>query len=514
MTYKSYITDLHVNIHPDQMALMGKWYEHSKDVLDFYTLAYYPYEQKVFPGGMKSEGMIDTNYMEQQWQELNAFFSQQAEHSPGYLSFLGYEWQGSGKDGDHNVYFKDKGPIKHPLRYEDLITELKQYPAIGIPHHLAYSLGHRGKNWETHNDAFSPFAEIYSSHGSSESADTDLPMTRHIHMGPRTGGTSVVDGLKKGKHVGIIASGDNHVVPGMVNHGRAGVWASDYSKEAIWEAFNTRRVYGFTNNKIETWMTLDEQPMGTIVKKNDTPHEIAVNVIANNRIDRIELIKDGEIEDVLTNTQNKVNSLKPDDTVTFKFKLECGWGPDLNVYPDLMDKLWTGHLSTTGKIISVEKDYNSFGNTYDLLNDQRVDFSCTSHKTTQSGFWMGPSPVNTEGFIFEIEAPLNSEIIIKLNGKSSTYTVKSILENTELIVFYEESKQLAAERFQFENYYRSDAFYHNAFKARVNKGALNADYQLSHTFPIQETPNNSFYYIKVHQKDGQVAWTSPVWLED
>ena len=33
---------------------------------------------------------------------------------------------------------------------------------------FSYQLEHRGKNWETHNDKFSPFVEIYSSHGSSE----------------------------------------------------------------------------------------------------------------------------------------------------------------------------------------------------------------------------------------------------------------------------------------------------------------------------------------------------------
>ena len=94
------------------------------------------------------------------------------KNAEGFPMFMGYEWQGSGKDGDHNVFFLDnEQEMHHPLRYEELVKSYEGVSAIGIPHHIAYQLGSRGKNWETHNETFSPFVEIYSSHGCSESDD-------------------------------------------------------------------------------------------------------------------------------------------------------------------------------------------------------------------------------------------------------------------------------------------------------------------------------------------------------
>ena len=89
-------------------------------------------------------------------------FAAQAEKE-GFPMFMGYEWQGAGLDGDHNVFFLENGEKQeHPMRYQELVEAYKGKPVIGIPHHVAYQLGSRGKNWETHDEKFSPFAEIYS----------------------------------------------------------------------------------------------------------------------------------------------------------------------------------------------------------------------------------------------------------------------------------------------------------------------------------------------------------------
>lgn len=53
--------------------------------------------------------------------------------------FMGYEWQGAGLDGDHNVFFlNNDGEQRHPMRYQELAAGFKGQPVIGIPHHLAY----------------------------------------------------------------------------------------------------------------------------------------------------------------------------------------------------------------------------------------------------------------------------------------------------------------------------------------------------------------------------------------
>ena len=49
-------------------------------------------------------------------------------------------------------------------------------------------------------------------------------MDRHIHMGPRTGVTAVEKGWEKGHQFGVIASGDNHSVPGVYGFGTLLYW--------------------------------------------------------------------------------------------------------------------------------------------------------------------------------------------------------------------------------------------------------------------------------------------------
>ena len=48
--------------------------------------------------------------------------------------------------------------------------------------------------------------------------------------------------MGKGHKFGVIASGDNHSVPGVYGFGYIAVLAEENSKESIWEAFEKRRV--------------------------------------------------------------------------------------------------------------------------------------------------------------------------------------------------------------------------------------------------------------------------------
>ena len=205
--------------------------------------------------------------------------------------------------------------------------------SIGIPHHLAYSLGNRGKNWDTHDESFSPVAEIFSHHGSSERDATSIPMERHIHMGPRVDGTSVVAGLKRGKHFGLICSGDNHEVPAMVKYGRAGVWADDYSKDAIWDALTSRRTFGFTGSRIDVWTEAEGHPLGSVFTTDAEEVELKVRAHANSKVERIELYRDGDLDDVHV-VRWRAPEPSEDGTVRFKFRVEFGWGPNVKYFPE------------------------------------------------------------------------------------------------------------------------------------------------------------------------------------
>ncbi len=510
MKYKDYITDLHLNLHPDQIDLLPKWYEHTKKVVDFFTLAYYPYHMVDFKNGFKGEEEIDSKLMEEQWIGIQKYLSEKNK-TDDFISFIGYEWQGKGEDGDHNIYFKDEdtATIQLPPRYEDLVESFKDEDVMGIPHHLAYSIGNRGKNWKTHNEKFSPFVETYSHHGSSERDLTNLKMDRHIHMGPRVDETSVISGLKQGYHFGIIASGDNHEVPAMVKYGRAGVWAENYTKDDIWDALQKRRTFGFTDSKISVWTESDSHPMGSIFQTAKDTLELDVKTVANSRIERIELYKDGELSDV--HIGNMVPEISENQTIRMKFRIECGWGPNIKFFPEFTEKIWSGNLNVDGKVKSVEQVYSSFDNSYEQISDNYVEFTAKSEKSN-GGHWMRDSEMKTEGFIFEIEGKLSSKVTLTINHRQEIYTISDLLKGSQLIIFEEEAKKLVKEKAGIETYYRSDSWYHNAYKVKLHQGAVAEQYEITEQFNITPEAKETSYFVKVVQSDGQVAWSSPIWV--
>ena len=201
MSYKKLWTDLHANIHHNQMGDLDAWIGQARQVLDFWPVAYYPMYMRRNEAGAPLEDLYPEEAIQADWEQLRAAVKRVNEE--GWPMFMGYEWQGDGSDGDHNVfYLHNDGEILLPRKYLALRDALAGHEAIAVPHHVAYKPGSRGKNWSTHDEKFSPIAEIYSSHGSSENDDGPIPMERHDHMGPRITGTCYESGAAMGYHLG------------------------------------------------------------------------------------------------------------------------------------------------------------------------------------------------------------------------------------------------------------------------------------------------------------------------
>lgn len=503
--------DLHANIHSEQLKEIDKWYNFSKEMTDFWPIAYYPFYMRKDSSGLGLEDIHKKSTRDSDWEKLRKFVNEKS--TKDHLLFMGYEWQGAGLDGDHNVFYLENNEDLHaPMRYKELIEKIPLGKSIAIPHHLAYSSGNRGKNWKTHNNDYSPFVEIYSSHGSSESDITNIHMGRHVHMGPRTSGNDVMSGLKKGALVGVIASGDNHVVPAMYGHGLMACYAKEYSKEAIFDAFLNRRVYGVTGSKTKLYYEINGNPMGSVIEESKEGYQNKVEVECGSAIDRIEFIRNGIIEHTYVHNGTWEEKKLP-NKVKLKFKLEFGWGPDLRVYPNITTKIWNGKVETDGEIISVEKLWTSPGQKILSSNKNNCSFELTTRKTTQTGKWMGSSGIQTEGFIFEIEADINSKIIFMVDGKKYEYSISEILEGSILNGLMEEARELTFDTWGISEYYRSDPFWHNAYKFKINQGFVEEAYKKEYTYKTNLLKNDKdFFMVKIHQKNGEIAWSSPIWI--
>ena len=187
-------------------------------------------------------------------------------------------------------------------------------------------------------------------------------MERHLHMGPRTGETCYERGLEAGLHVGCIASGDNHNVPAACDHGTMCVLAEDASKAAIWAGMKARHVYGVSRSRMEIDFTADDKMMGDVIAPGK--HNMKISICAADAIDRVELLKNNVLEEMIVHSGSWENKKFADDEVIrVKFTVEFGWGPNPRFYKDMLVKEWDGSLNVEGKLLSIDKEWNSYGQT-------------------------------------------------------------------------------------------------------------------------------------------------------
>lgn len=510
MKYNKYWGCMHDNPHHSQIHELAKWVDHMKKIYDFWPIAYYPYGMIESGTGLKIEGLLNEQEIEQDWQEVCRIT--QKTNQEGYPMFIGYEWQGNGKDGDHNVFFlENEGKMKHPLTYQELYQIYRDQEVIAIPHHVAYHLGDRGKNWATHHDDFSPFVEVYSSHGCSEADDMHLPMTTHIHMGPRVHQTSYEYGIQLKKKVGCIASGDNHLCPGAYQNGSMCVLASDRSKKAIWEGLKAKRVYGVSFGRMQIDFSANGAILGEEIKK-DQKTKVHLSVIGDHAIDRIDLLKDNIVSHTYIHSGKWEKQVKP-QVITFKFMVEFGWGPDMRIFPDIYQKHWDVQFHTKGTINSVQRCFNTFGQEVLLESDHDFHAHLTSHKASGAGKWMGVSQVKNEGFVFEITCDLEDSIELKVDGKLYQYPVKTLFDTSVIEADLDGAHQLIEERFGKIESERNDTWYHNAYKFKIHQAVPLSAYQVATDF-IVDTTDCSSIRCKIYQKNGAMAWVSPIFMKE
>jgi len=218
----------------------------------------------------------------------------EARYLPGtFVTFLGSEWT-SDDYGHRTVVFGSTGSIP-PLppstqsqpTPSDLWAALRPYTAMTIPHHVTRwgSL----MDWSHHDPAMERLVEIYSKWGNGASAWTSYELPTRYRQYPRLRAVAAASGvdamLERGYRMGIVAGSDSHqghpgstavddplgtIMPSdelpttaegffqalddgyTVDHrepsggggGLAGVWATDLTREGIWDGLYARQTLG------------------------------------------------------------------------------------------------------------------------------------------------------------------------------------------------------------------------------------------------------------------------------
>jgi len=226
--------------------------------------------------------------------------------------------QEAGATADHlNLYFRgdDTPHIDGWATEYDQFYEMvhEQYnsgdrPEVIVgPHHFTYPRGDERYPFGLFDTRTARFAEVYSSHGTSEYLGNPRPLA-----GAKDEDKFLQAGLARGLRFGVIASSDNHdshpgrSIWGHYPGGLVGFLAPELTREAIFDALWNRRVYATSFDRIYLEFTIDGHPMGsdvavdgpcrisyTVIGRTD---DLEVFLIRNNEEHRLDTTDDGVVE--------------------------------------------------------------------------------------------------------------------------------------------------------------------------------------------------------------------------
>jgi hypothetical protein len=467
--------------------------------LDFLCVTVHAHWHDIPEGEPRLDSLVDyhkNGFMrtEEQWDKVKEMVRR--HHQDGeFVTFLGHEWH-SNRYGDHNIYFKGaEGDIVRASDMEEMRAVLRAYGEKGIetmliPHHIGYKAGYRGINWSEFDPEFISVVEIMSMHGASESP---VAPYSYLHtMGPRDWQSTLQYGLEQGYIVGLVGSTDHHSAhPGSYGHGKVGVWAEALNRDAIWNAIRCRRTYALTGDRIQLRFSLNAQPMGAIVPATDE-RNIHVEVEGGDAIDYIEVLHNNQV----IHRWNPTFSPQEDPLAEpIKVYLELGWG-DRGENVD-----WQVALQVTdGDVRSVEPRFrghevvapqNGEEERYAFSNWQRTDANSVAFSTRTWGN-LTTTTASTQGMCFELDATPLTRFVGVINEKPVDISITDLL---------------AGPRANYLGGFLSPAYY---FHQVIPQSAYRVGFGMTHK---AESTQRDWYYVRVRQKNGHWAWSSPIWVQ-
>lgn len=476
---------------------LDRSYQIAQSHLDFY--AFTPHAQHADGNAPRGYPIVNEN-----WGAIQK--AAESYNDPGHFTtFLAYEWHSRAWGHVHVVYEKDGRPLHFAPSLFELQDIHRNERSILVPHHVAYN---RGVDWELLDSDLSPIVEIFSEHGSSERDGGLYPMLGHSG-GPGNSSFKAQHGLSIGKRFGFTAGTDNHDgYPGAYGLGLTGLWAEENTRASVMAAIRSRRTFAVTGDRISVAFQGNGRPMGEVLKPGDI--DLAFEVTGWDEIALIELVQDGHTIRAWTPT---VVTDKSEDDDVYRFKLEYGWGPmkGYQIYD------WKGEIQVNaGEIIQSVPCFAS--DPFDEHRRKQVDSAGAGHCSWQSHTSRGgvftTRNSNTVGsandaVCFEVKGDRNTEIGIGFEchaGKSivatsvdwsvanhrgtvsKTVTLGELLDGRIAIPMQKPSTWIVAHRAHLRR------------RVSVADGCTLRDVR------------SGYAYLRVTQTNGQMAWSSPVFV--
>ncbi|MEG0834664.1 MAG: DUF3604 domain-containing protein [Oscillospiraceae bacterium] len=457
--------------------------------LDFCSITGHAMWPDMYPRTEETKFIVDFHNsgfekLRNNWESIRAEIARQ--NSNELVTFQGYEMHSS-KYGDHHFISPDDD---FPLIYRNSPAELVKdckVRAIAIPHHIGYTPGYRGINWDLFEQSISPCVEVVSKHGCAMSENSPYPY--YHDMGPRDSRNTVYEGLRRNNKFSFLGSTDHHAgFPGSYQDGLTAVLAKEKTREAIWQALLTGKTYAVTGDRILCDFTINNHGLGETVHSDK--RVISCKIRGEYWADKLVVYKNLKPIYAMCGEMAEPYLCKK-----YKLRIEMGWGNKEEL------TAWDGTVVTNGKILSA----NTYWRGRSLLSPTNHDGKDTvvneidNHiaKESDTEFaWHCETVRNkstlhaqTDAVVLEIQGEMNTEITVNVNGRSYKATIEELLQHG--ISWHQKQ-------------YHSEA-------VKIHSLIPEYNYIMNLEFEDNSLSGTDVYHMEFSQKNGQWAFVSPIY---
>lgn len=395
-------------------------------------------------------------------------------HQPGrFVTFLGYEWSGNTPcGGDHNIlYLKDDQTIhrsSHALVEDKSDVNTDRCPiselwktfhgrgdVMAIPH-----VGGRYANFDFYDPEFIRLVEIHSFHGTFE--------------------WFAKEALRRGLRVGFVAGSDDHTCrPGLsyppykkdkTKGGLVAVYADALTRDGLWKGLGDRHCYGTTGARIILWVDVDGHIMGNEFT-TDRPPKIHVRVHGTNHLHEV-LVMRG-LEEIYRHAIVKPGG-EEDKAVKIMWSGARSKGRDKRTD-------WSGGLSINkGKIVSFEP-----------FAFNMKAFDSISQASNQALTWRTATIGDYKGVVMKLDAPEDAVITFYSKPRTFSFNLRDLSEGPIVV--------------------EADGVDQRIMVTEISSRKGPKDVEFEYIDNEVKWGSNA-YWVRVQQCDGEMAWSSPIFL--
>jgi hypothetical protein len=429
----------------------------------------------------------DMGLDDMEWSRLQSFAEEYGAEGR-LIPIMGSEWTVGLPGGHHNIFYRNirsrrVGSQDTPVLRE-LYTELRRRfrieDVLTIPH------AHAPGNWQISDPDIERLVEITSTHGTFE------------WFGNRY--------LEQGWEVGFIGASDNHTEhPGYTGTnttfhtqlgGLAAVMTAEKSSDAIFTAMRDLAAYATGGERIILDATLNGAPMG---RRLPASHErrFQCRVMGTAPIDTIDVIKNG---DVVYSKRYISGGVVSDPLVRVGFESTS----EVPTYrPPRYQRRWEGSIEVAGaRLVAL---------TPAGLENRYVEWARRD-----------PDGAGRIGFLVETRGRLDG-LILELAEADAETTVRVQVEPREQTRRQPEQPKLdhvfrlgdaRAGSTRVEQVLTDDrisAGFTDVVSIQLFDPAAGLDQGFSYT-DLSDPGQGDYYYLRVTQIDGELAWSSPWWV--